>query len=151
MLLLLLLRPFDHIDQSVSLLCPTGYFTLSLSLYVSFRSCLCSSSSSSSFNHIYNQIFFSLSLSFFLSLFVSFRSCLCSSCSSSFNRIYNRIFSSLFTCLCDLVRVRVLLGSIVSIHPSLIVSYRIFSSLFTCHSDLVRSSSSFSFSFDPIY
>ena len=79
--------------KSVSLFCPTGSFThthslsLSLSLYVSFRSCLFSSSSSV-FNHIYLSVSLTFRTgSFFFSLYVSLRSCSCS-CSSRFDRIY---------------------------------------------------------------
>ena len=139
-------RPFDRIYQFVSLMRRPGSFPLSL--YMSFRSCSCSSTSS------------------------SFRSC---SCSSSFDRIYRsvsvrvvsvlflfvflylsvrlfivslRIFSCLFTCRFDPFLVRVLFHSTVPIRLShyRVVQY-LFSSLYVLFRPCSSSSSSSSYSY----
>ena len=98
------MRPFYHIYQSVSLLCPTGSFTLSLSLSLPFlfifRSFSCSYSSPfSSFDSrvvailflyvlfFVRDLFLSLYVLFFVRLYLSIR---------LFILLY-RIFSSLFT------------------------------------------------------
>ena len=73
------MRPFYHIYQSVSLLCPTGSFTLSLSLSLSL------------FFLYFDPFLVRILLLSPPSTVVLLRSCFCTSCSSC------GIFSSLFT------------------------------------------------------
>ena len=78
-------RPFHRIYQSVSLMRRPGSFTLSL--YILFRSCSCSSSSSSSFDRIYRSVSLLLCRTgLFLSLYVN----------PSLSRVVWYLFSSLY-------------------------------------------------------
>ena len=80
---------FDRIYQSVSLLCRTGFFTLSLSLSVSFRSC-----SYSSFRHLLTLLLVSIIIGIIIPTALVY--CVFYRIDPSLYRVVRYLFSSLY-------------------------------------------------------